>query len=96
MQCRIVAPAWHVELIPRNLGPRGGRFDGELGPGVASKPLSTALLHTIKVVEYERGEARIHQTTEVRQPAQDLLLREKETVRSKLAPFPSFSSGDRR
>jgi len=32
-----------------------------------------ALLQTIKVVEYERGEARIHQTTEVRKPVQELL-----------------------
>jgi transposase len=32
-----------------------------------------ALLQTIKVVDYERGEARIHQTTEVRKPVQDLL-----------------------
>jgi len=33
-------PTWHARLTPRTLGPGGG-FDGELGPMVAWKPLST-------------------------------------------------------
>ena len=36
------APEWHVELIPRSLGPRDGRFDGELGLMVASVRLSSS------------------------------------------------------